>query len=433
LIGSRAVARVLSTTGVAALAVLALAPAISSAASNPDTLTVAGRSSYTYTYNQSPEIQAVAQPNCQFLSNNAAVTLDISGPGVANPTLVSRKANCNSSQSLSPSASSVNTANPSWASGSAPAMNGTYTLTLSNDGRSRTATFTLQIPPAKPTGFAVTPDSSSSASFSWDANPEPDVTGYQITDEYGNVIAKPGSSCSGGTCSIGPVDLDSSVAGHTESFAIVAFRSCGSDSCSDLESPSADTADATFPAPPPPPPSPTPSRSSGGGSGSGSGGSGSGGSGSGGSGSGGSGSGSGSTSLGSVNGDGGGGNSGVGPLTTGSNGNGGSVNLGSTSGNSGNVSDQLPPAQSGTVQSLGAPPLTGVSGSLTPPGLGAAPTNIKYPKPLVASNHAAPSSIAHAIRTSLTLPPLWRGVAAAAVLLLIAIHLRAWVARSEAW
>jgi hypothetical protein len=44
-------------------------------------------------------------------------------------------------------------------------------------------------------------------------------------------------------------------------------------------------------------------------------------------------------------------------------------------------------------------------------------------------NLSAVRSITHDIRTSLSKRPLWQGIAAAAVLLLIAVHLRTWASR----
>ena len=79
----RALTRTLLAGGVASLAVVGFAPTFASAASNNDTVTVAGGSSYVYTFNQSPSIQAVAQPNCAVLSNPKPLTLSISGERVA--------------------------------------------------------------------------------------------------------------------------------------------------------------------------------------------------------------------------------------------------------------------------------------------------------------------------------------------------------------
>ncbi|HVX70115.1 MAG TPA: hypothetical protein VHA79_10545 [Mycobacteriales bacterium] len=400
---TRRLTQALLAGGVAALGVGGFAPTIASAASADDTLTVAGGSSYTYTFNQSPSIQATAEPNCKgVLSRAGQVTLSIAGPAVTQSTLVSHKGDCNKALAMSPSSSSVNTRHPAWAGGSAMASNGVYTVTLDNQGRTKQATFTLLIPPAKPSGFSVTPNSASSATFNWTANPEPDITGYEISNGSGSVASATSAACSAGACSTGPVDLGSSVAGHTERYTIAAIRSCGNASCSGghIASGSAASASGTFPAAPAPPPSPTPTTSTGGGDNGG-------------------GHSGGGTQLGTVHSNGGGSHS-------------GSVNLGNAD-PSGQVSHNLPPVSVGSIPAVHAPPLPSVRSSIRPLDLGDAPTKIKYPKPLLAQKQAAKENLLDSVKSGLSLPPLWRGIAAAAVLILIAVHLRAWVSRTEAF
>ena len=296
------------------------------------------------------------------------------------------------------------------------AAHGTYTVTLNNQGRTKSATFTLLIPPAKPTGFTVTPQGGTLAVFNWTPNTEPDIAGYQITDGSGNVVASPGAdACSGGACQAGPMAMSSSVAGKTERYSIAALRSCGNASCSagHVASTSTASASATFPAAPAPSPTPTPTKSTGGTGGSNGGGNNN----SGGGGGNNSGGGGGGTSLGSI--------------TTGTGHGGGSVDLGHTDGQGDTITSILPPAQvsrGGTF--LHAPSLPGASVSIKPLDPGAKPGKIKYPKPLLAQK-SADKSIVEDIKSGLTGGPLWRGVAAAAVLILIAVHLRAWVSRTE--
>lgn len=401
----RALARTLMAGGVAALAVVGFAPTLASAAANNDTVTVAGGSQYTYTFNQSPSIKAVAQPNCAVLSNPKPVVLSISGPGVSDSTLVSHKADCGSAVTLSPSSSSVNTAHPAWNGATSAADNGVYTVTLNNQGRTKSASFTLLIPPAKPKGFTVTPEGGTLATFNWDANTEPDLTGYEITDSSGNPIVSPGTdACSSGACSTGPIALSSSVAGHTERYSIYAQRSCGGASCSagHVTSTSAAESSATFPAAPSSP-TPTPTKSTGNGGGGGN-----------------------ATNGGGSTGGGGGGSN-LGSITT--HVGGGSTNLGQTDGN-GSITSNLPPASlNGSQLSVHVPSLPGAKVSIKPLDPGAKPGKIKYPSPLIA--HQADKSIVHDIKSGLTGAPLWRGIAAAAVLILIAVHLRAWVSRTE--
>jgi hypothetical protein len=237
-------------------------------------------------------------------------------------------------------------------------------------------------------------------------------------DASGNILTSPTNPCAAGTCLAGPVDVGDTAAGKTEHFSLVAIRSCGDAACNggDIAGPST-TAEATFAAAPTPTPTATSGKGGGKGKGGGSTGSGKGGSGgsSGGSGNGGSGSNSGAGAD----------SGGTGSITL--HGDGSSVNLGQTNG-TGSVNNTLPPALSGSLPSVQAPALPGVKTSTL--GSGGKPGNIKYPAPLIA--HKADSQgIVHDLKNGLSLPPLWRGIAAAAVLILIAVHLRAWVSRSD--
>jgi hypothetical protein len=398
---SRRLTQLLLAGGVSALAVGGFAPTIARAASTDDTITVAGGSTYTYTFNQSPSIQAIAQPNCRsVLSRPGNVTLTISGPAVSSPTLVSHRGDCNKALTVSPSAGSVNTRHPAWTGGSVAASNGTYTVTLDNQGRSKSATFTLLIPPARPTGFTVTPQSPTTALFTWTANTEPDITGYRISNTSGTVAELPTSACSGGACSSGPVDVGGSVSGKSARFALTALRSCGNAECSagHVASTASASGSATFPAAPTPTPTATPTKSTGGSGGNHGGG----------------------TSLGTVR-------------SNGSNGShSGSVNLGNAD-PSGQVSHNLPPVSVGSVPSVKAPRLPAAGTAIQPLDLGEKPGKIKYPKPLLATKNQADKGIVQDLKSGLTTPPLWRGIAAAAVLILIAVHLRAWVQRTEAF
>lgn len=420
--GPRALSRLVMSCGVAALAVLGFAPTMAVAAA-ADTVTVAGGSSYTYTFNQSPSIQATAQPACQVLGSAGTDTLTIDGPGVSSSVLVSHAGSCSKPVTLSPSAASVNTSHPSWNGGAGPADNGNYTVTLTNGSRQKSASFTLLIPPARPTGFTAAPAGGTYATFQWAPNPEPDIVGYAITDSAGDTLTSPSNPCSAGTCLAGPVDVGSSAAGKTERFSLVALRSCGDAACNggQLQSTSPATADATFPAPPTPTPSPTKSHGGGSGGSGGTNGGGSGGNNGGGNG--------GSTGPGGGTGGGNGGSTnGGGAITL--HGDGSSVDLGQTTG-SGDVNNTLPAAGGGSV-TVHAPSLPGVSTSTETLGAGGKPGKIKYPAPLLAQKSES-QSIVHDLKSGLSLPPLWRGIAAAAVLILIAVHLRAWVSRTETY
>lgn len=391
--------------GAAALAVLGFAPTASAAGG--DTITVAGGSSYTYTFNQSPSIKATAHPNC--VGNpKTAITISISGPGVTDPTIASASRDCFNAVTLAPSADDVNTAGPSWAGG-APAMNGTYTVTLNNEGRTTSASFTLLIPPARTRGFAVN-SSGTTAVFNWIANSEPDVTSYDITGSSGQTVAsEAASSCSGSSCSTGPVNLGHAVAGHTEKFSIVAQRSCGGASCTGGHvNSSAATASATFsnPSTPTPTPSTTPSTSPTDSSGNG-----------------------GNGGKGGGNGSNGGVTLGGGGSHKSGGGNDGGVILGKPTKHH-NGGGSLPAVSGGIAPVLGAPDLPGIVTTTKPLSLGKPGGKIAYPAPEIAKKKVSSvHSISHDISAGLSAKPLWRGIAAAAVLLLIAVHLRSWASR----
>lgn len=397
------VARSAVAIGAVGVAVLGFAPTAS--ATSNDTLTVSGVSTYTFTSNQSPQIQGIAQSNCS--GSPAKVVLTISGPGVVSPTLVSADPNCSSPQTIQPTDTAVNTAHPDW-SGGTPAMDGNYTVTLNNEGRTTQAKFTVLIPPAKTTGFTVSP-SGTSATFKWTANAEPDVVAYVIKDAAGNPVATPTKACSGTKCSDGPISLGSSVAGQTEKFSIIAVRSCGDATCPTYGAvpgikpavASAKFAAATSS------PSPTPTKSSGtGGSASG------------------------------------------GTKTT-------------HKGSTGTLSDPsatkskhhkakkkgagLPSFSGSTLPSIDLPSLPTGSSSLggtaattaggEPTTLGKPGGNLNYPAPQVATKKkvtvATGGGISHEISVAVNRKPLWRGIAAAAVMLLIAVHLRTWAGRTD--
>lgn len=403
-------ARTAVAIGAVGVAVLGFAPT-ASAASN-DTLTVSGASSFTYTTNQSPQIQGVAQPNCT--GSPARVVLSVSGPGVINPTLVSATPDCSNALTVQPTDAVVDTAHPGW-SGGTPAMNGNYTVTLNNEGRTTQAKFSLLIPPAKTTGFTVSP-SGTNATFKWTANPEPDVVAYVIKDASGNPVATPtGNACSGTKCSDGPVSLGSSVAGHSEKFSIVAVRSCGGATCSSygaVPGTTPATASAKF-ASASSAPTPTPTKSSSGGKTGGKG------------------------TTGSLSG--GGTKTTAGSKTGTLSDPGGKKALHHKTGKGAS----LPSFSGGSLPSVSLPSLpTGTAQTLVPTtGGGEATTlgkpggTLNYPAPQVATKKkvtvASGGGISHEITSAVNKKPLWRGIAAAAVLLLIAVHLRAWAGRSD--
>lgn len=85
--------------------------------------------------------------------------------------------------------------------GSNPAPNGTWTVQLQG-GESASTQFALRIPPAQPQGVSAS-GSGSTVTVDWQANTEPDLTGYTVLDGSGQTLAAdlaPNSVCSGGAC-----------------------------------------------------------------------------------------------------------------------------------------------------------------------------------------------------------------------------------------
>ncbi|HVF05702.1 MAG TPA: hypothetical protein VNA20_12750 [Frankiaceae bacterium] len=74
------------------------------------------------------------------------------------------------------------------ASGAAPAYNGRYTATLVG-GASGSRTVILQVPPAVPSGVTATATGQRRVKVSWNANREPDLTGYDVFDGDGRTVA----------------------------------------------------------------------------------------------------------------------------------------------------------------------------------------------------------------------------------------------------
>ncbi|MDP1794895.1 MAG: hypothetical protein Q8K63_12250, partial [Acidimicrobiales bacterium] len=79
-----------------------------------------------------------------------------------------------------------------------PKYNGRYTVTVTGSGRSGgfggqtvqtnivTRSFNIAIDPVKPTGVAAGMDDAGRVTISWQANPEPDIAGYQLYRSYQN-------------------------------------------------------------------------------------------------------------------------------------------------------------------------------------------------------------------------------------------------------
>lgn len=392
---TRTVGRVVAAGALAGPGVLGFA-APAGAAGGGDSVMIDNSPSVTIYTGQSLRLASVAKATCKVGLANRSVSLTLTGPTGLNPTTQTIKSDrvpCNRDASLASSIAS-------------PKLNGSYTVSLENStpGNTTTAALDVLIPPSRAKGL-VASTAGTVATFSWAANPEPDVVSYDILNAAGAVVisSTAADACSGGSSCSTSLDLGPSATGKTERFSIRAIR-CGL-TCSDstVSGPSSASAKAVFSATPPPPaPSPTatseppsPTHGNSGGSGGGA--------------------------------DGSGGSGGSGATTSGG---------GSSSASHGAGKAHLPSVNGGHLPSIQVPVLPGLQTLTKPLVLGKPGGKIQYPAPQVARTkqgqpRSTTQTISHDISSGLKLPPLWRGIAAAAILLLIAMHLRTWVARVE--
>jgi hypothetical protein len=279
------------------------------------------------------------------------------------------------------------------------APNGTYQAKLTG-GVSASASFRVAVPPSAPSGFDASA-SGTVANFSWDPNNEPDLIGYDIRDGSGNDVTPGGvdadSVCAAGSCSVN-IDFGSSVQGTTHDFHVVALRHTSPGSSSSVNSADSASRSVAFPAAPAPSSSP-PGSGSGGGGGNGGGGGGSGG-------------------------GGGGGNG------TGSTG-GGQHHPLSGKHPGADLRAYLP-----TSSAAGAPDLPSVLTEVKPLPQGSYKPTLAYPdqvkrEAVHQANRGVGATVAHDLARVLDTSALWRGVAGAALMLLIAGHLYAWVQRVD--
>lgn len=348
------------------------------ASSGGDSVMIDNAPSLTIYSGQSLSLSSVAKATCKVGLTNRSISLTLAGPTGPDPTTQPIKSDhvpCDRDASFATSIQS-------------PKRNGAYVVTLQNSSAGNTtATLDVLIPPARARGFSAT-TSGTSVTFSWSPNSEPDVVGYQILDSSGAVAASPAANdaCGGGTICSATLDLGTSAAGQTKIFSVRALR-CGL-SCSDstVPGPRSATVNATFAAAPTvptssPPTSPTPSPPSG---------------------------------------HGGGGRSDGGGSTTSSRHGG---------------KPHVPGESRAQSPSNHAPARTGRPARTKALGLGKPGGRVRVAAPHVAKTTAARTStttaIRHEVASGLTLPPLWRCIAAAAILLLIAMHLRTWAHRVE--
>jgi len=304
---------------------------------------------------------------------------------------------------------SVDTQNAPWSS--QQAVNGTYTVHFTvGSSTAPSVDVTLRIPPTAVNQFGASA-SGTVAHFTWAANNEPDLAGYDIVDvtDGNRRDLTPGgidtSVCSQGSCSV-DVDFGASAAGSTRSFVIDALR-WSSPSHSDVVASKDSGASVTFPAAATAAPGGTSSGGSGG-------------------------SGSGST--------GGGQGSTVGTRTSGGSvGSGGHVAGSKKSGATISSSHPgaalrayLPASIAGA-----APDLPSVVTEVKPLPEGTYKPTLAYPDQVIKQpvQHQASGPIA-TVGTDLVrvldVQALWKSLAGAAIVLLVAAHLRAWLGAADA-
>ena len=323
-------------------------------------------------------------------SRNLKIAVNVPGRGAY--TLKTGSAGALQSGSLN---ASLDTGCPDWsASPCTEAPNGSYSFTFSAGGASASQSVTLRVPPATPSGFAASV-SGTVASFSWAANSEPDLVGYDILEGSNNDVTPggldPSSVCDSSGCSVS-VDFGDTAYGSTHSFHIIALRHTSPGSSGSIPSGNSADKSVTFPAAPQPSSSP----------GSGGGGGGTGGAG-GGTGTGGSGHGGGKTKGHHVPGK--------------------------------NPAHDLH-ASLPTISAGAAPNLPSMITEVKPLPEGTYKPTLAYPDQYSQqSTKAHPPSIASGLtaewRRGMDLPLLVRAFAGAAILALVAFHLRSWVNRAE--
>jgi len=378
--------------------------AVSSITVNPGT---------TITANGTVTVSASSAKVGVIATGSRTLTLAITAPGDSQPTYSWPSKSVPNTQDGSISGSFSTTA-PPWSTGGQAAANGQYTITATDGSSgSKNIAVTLAVPPSDVSGFTGSA-SGSLATFTWTPNADnvPDFAGYQISDGANSVTVSPTSgACGASTCSVS-VDYGSAARGQTYSFSIVALRSKAPGSSGTVPSADPATTNVAFPAPP----SPAPSSTDGSG-----------------------GSGSGSTATG-------------GGTTTSTDGTYGGTSGGATTGSDGSstsaggargpvLTGKNPSADLGrylpTVSAGAAPNLPSVVTEIKPIPQGTYKPTLAYPDQTStsASTKRVPSTginaVGHDIVKVLNLRTLWTSLAAAALLLLVAGHLRTWLESTD--
>jgi hypothetical protein len=289
---------------------------------------------------------------------------------------------------------SLDTACVPWASSCTPAANGDYTFTFTSNGsvKGTPVTVTLAVRPAKPdapTGFTAVA-SGTVAGFSW--NTVGDVDGYRLYDGS-TALADVEPSVCDSTCAVS-YNYGPAVYGSTHTFHAVALRDGASGT---VESDASNSKSVTFPDAPSDPADG--GGSTGGGSGSGSGGGG-----------------------GSTDGTSGGSTGGTGG------GHGGGASTGDVVHD---LDTKLP-----TLTAGAAPNLPSVLTTVKPLPQGDYKPVLPYGDQYVGETERTEipgkaEAVVNNVTQVLDSGALWRGLAGAAVLMLVVAHLRAWVERVE--
>jgi hypothetical protein len=402
-------------------AVVALAAAPALAASTGLTVSPTG------TQNHNVVIRVSGSYDNSTSTSSKTVKLTVDKPNSSTATLYSGTANPLSSGSTP--AKSVDT--------SALDLNGDYVFHFSVGSTNYgPQTVSMRVPPAKVGGFGASP-SGTVAHFSWDANSEPDLAGYDLVDvtEPSNPRdLTPGgvgtNVCDSSGCSV-DIDFGSGAQGSSRQFVIDALRYTSPSHSATLASGDSAPATVSFPTPP---------TSSGGSSGGGSAGGGSssgGGSGSGGSG--GTGTSTGGNTGGGSTGGGTGGSTGGG--STGGGTTTGSFGGGHTSGgnNGQGISADHPnvalKAYLPSFSAGAAPNLPSVVTEVKPLPEGTYKPTLAYPDQVVGETTHRQGAATTAVRDELVhvlnVAAVWKSLAGAVLVLLMAAHLRAWVAGVE--
>jgi hypothetical protein len=297
-------------------------------------------------------------------------------------------------------------------------LNGSYVFTLTVGGSSTSKTVTMLVPPAKVGGFAGSA-SSTVAHFSWAANSEPDLAGYDlidVTDSGSPRDLTPGGVgtdvCDSSGCSV-DIDFGSSAQGTSRQFVIDALRYTSPAHSATVASGDSAPATVSFPASPPPP-------ASGGTSG---------GTDTGTTGSGSTGTGTAGGSSGATSGSGTSGGTADGSTTGGRSAGGSTRGINSTHPN-GALKAYLP-----SFSAAAAPNLPSVVTEVKPLPEGTYKPTLAYPDQVVGENVHKNSQPVAAVRDELVrvlnVGAVWKSLAGAALILLVAAHLRAWVAGAE--